>query len=136
MKVVISGTKNWSSTNTHTHPHTHSQSHIWREARCLKMSAGLLHTHSIRGTLLYLQTYQEMVAKTKYIRLITDVQCIAPGAWYMAKPSIAISIDESRQRIQLEIGYLSNSRISSFWTKSFWTQNLFGPKKFWTQFFF
>ena len=54
----------------------------------------------------------------------------------MAKPSIAISIDESRQRIQLEIGYLSNSRISSFWTKSFWTQNLFGPKKFRTQFFY
>ena len=45
----------------------------------------------------------------------------------MAKPSIAISIDESRQRSQLEIGYLSNS---------FWTQNLCGPKKFRTQFFY
>ena len=32
MKVVISWTKNWSF----THAHTYTQSHLWRQARCLK----------------------------------------------------------------------------------------------------
>ena len=62
-----------------------------------------------------------MVAKTKYIRLITDVQCIAPGAWYMAKPSIAISTGDwllIKQSYQLLLG-------QTFLDPEFvWTQNL------------
>ena len=43
-------------------------------------------------TLLYFRTDQEMVSKMTSILQKLDFECLAPVAWYIAKPKIANSI--------------------------------------------
>ena len=54
------------------------------------------------GLVPWLQTDQEMVSKMTSKRLMKDFKCLAPLAWYIAKPNIVNCIDE-----RLLCGYIT-----------------------------